>query len=184
MIGLAPPDMQAQIAAAKHAAAAKKADSPLPAAPIQENEPPSEPDPLGGTVVGTSPFTPDREQSASLGSGAVDFNDDTPPAGSGIPRATPQALAESAALSEGLETGSALPSYASAPEPAPYSAVGQLDQLPIKKSSTGPILIVVILLLIVAAGVGFLVLGKEEGSGETSEEAGAATEATPAPAEK
>lgn len=183
MIGVAPPDVQAQMAAVKKAAAARMANAPLAAqAPVQEQEPPSEPDPLGGTMVGTSPFAPGGPHAGTMGSaaqtftGAQDFNDDTPPAGSGAPAETPEASAQGNALSAGLGViQTPPPKVTEAPEP--YSLGGQADRLPIKKSSTGPILLVVLLLLIVAAGVGFLLMGQ----GDTEEPAAEDATTTPAP---
>lgn len=169
MIGVAPPDMQAQITAAREAATAKRAEAAQTEPPAVEKEPPSEPDPLGGTMVGMSPFAPGGPHAqAAAAASALDFNDDTPPAGSGTPMTSPQAFAQSQALREEPAMQAPAVPVDLRPEPSPaYSAPTYSGQdapaaLPIKKSSTGPVLLVVVLLLIVAAGIGFLVMGKGE----------------------
>lgn len=184
MIGVAPPGMQAQIDAARGAAAAKKAAegaaTPSPAAPQgTDNEPPSEPDPLGGTVVGTSPFA------SGDSAGPADFSDDTPPAGNDALAATAavspvQNLPQSPDLSTPEAPAFEAPS-AGDMQTAPEQSPPTVDRLPVTKSSTGPMLVVV-LLLIVAAGIGFLVMGgggeDEPLDAETAEEGEKATPTT------
>lgn len=165
MIGVAPPDVQVSAAKAKAVA------------PIQENDPPSEPDPLGGTVVRTSPFAPSSPHAQdNPAEGGLDFNDDTPPAGSRAPGATPEAVMETSRLAAELAATPAgfapAPIAPSAPEPSPpFSSYSEPVPLPVSKSSMGPVLIVVLLLLIVAVGVGFLVMGKDDAQESTDPDA-------------
>jgi hypothetical protein len=183
MIGVAPPNMQAQIAAARDAASAKKAEAERAAEvgegtqaepPVAENEPPSEPDPLGGTVVGMSPFAPGGPHHAhaqAAAPSALDFNDDTPPAGSGTPIVSGEALAASYALAEEPAMQAAPLPQEVRPAPSPhYSPVDAPVGLPVKKSTAGPLVIVVVLLLIVAAGVAFLTMGKGDADKASGDE--------------
>jgi hypothetical protein len=93
MMGVAPPDMQQELAEARAEFAAMNAKrkderaaeaASSPASVSKQEELASEPDPLGGTVLGTSPFaTPTSAQSSTPHVSADDFNEDTPVGGAG-----------------------------------------------------------------------------------------------------
>lgn len=83
MIGVAPPEMQAELAQARKDFENKRAEETqsraTQAAAQKKNDPPSEPDPFKGTVIGTSPFaTPPSVQASQPSPG--DFSEDTPAA--------------------------------------------------------------------------------------------------------
>jgi hypothetical protein len=83
MIGVAPPEMQVELAQARKDFEAHRAEEAqsraMAAASQKKDEPPSEPDPFKGTVVGTSPFaTPPSVQGSKPA--PSDFSEDTPAA--------------------------------------------------------------------------------------------------------
>lgn len=129
MIGVAPPDMQAEIAAAK---ARYLAGQP----PEEEAGPPSGPvNPLGGTVVGTSPFS-----AADMSDGPV----------------------EGAAWAERLPQPAHQPFSApigTAEDDEPPMLAG----LPQRTSSTQPLLILIGLLVLAAVAVVTLLMMKSGG---------------------
>ena len=201
MMGVAPPDMQAQIAAARakasevNAAAASSTDASAGPAPVgmpaTDSEPPSEPDPLGGTMVGTSPFAPggafsnddaieQARASYAPPAGVDDFSEDTPAA----PLDQQEALRNSNLPPSG--SNSDAPMIASDPIVAADPMAGlnaatfnqhetptapeSAAQTPIAKSSTGPIIFFAVLVILVLAGVAFLALsgGDDAASDEES----------------
>lgn len=188
MIGVAPPDVQAQFAAAKGTASAKNPSKPSLEPPVPDKEPPSEPDPLGGTVVGTSPFGPGGPHAAmNPHGGGLDFNDDTP-SESGAPVTTPGAMTDggtpaaehpaipiqtTAVQTTAVQATAVQTTAMRGAEPSPHQALAdESSRLPMTKSSKGPTLLVVVLLLIVAAGVGFLVMSKgDAGENDASDKA-------------
>lgn len=184
MMGVAPPDMQAQIAAAR----AKAGPAPV-GMPAVDNEPPSEPDPLGGTMVGTSPFAPggafgDEDAIAQARAsytppGTDTFNEDTPAAvvtpfapefgSSGGPLIASDPLVAADPMS------ALTPAAYSAPASFdPYESPSQAAQLPISKSSTGPIIFFAVLVILVLGGVAYLAIG---GGDEKTEDKASETEA-------
>lgn len=196
MIGVAPPDMQAQIASAR-AEAEAKIEASRAKATVSEQEPPSEPDPLGGTMVGTSPFAR-QTPTPSQGGSANDFSEDTPPAGSrqneesrlssggsddasGAPWTDDaRASGDLATAQHDLETAQHDPE--TAPQFTPPAGVPQQHRLPVTKSSAGPITLLLVLLLAIAGAVIYLVKGSgdEKGDDPDKSEDGAETK----PAEK
>lgn len=196
MMGVAPPDMQAQLAAARAKAAQSASSSPeedskqattpptdqgptpvgMPAA---ENDPPSEPDPLGGTMVGTSPFAPGGAhegaapaQGSSPPPSADDFSEDTPAA---LPSEQEAARRSSLPPPEAHAPVAPTTGTPQAAFKSPISS--QAAELPVPtKSSTGPIIFFAVLLILVLGGVAFLIRGGDEGSEEApTDEAGEPT---------
>ena len=213
MMGVAPPDMQAQIAAARAKAteanseAAGSTDASAGPAPVgmpaTDTEPPSEPDPLGGTMVGTSPFAPggafsndDAIEKARASytppAGADDFSEDTPAApadqqealrNSSLPPAgsseAPMIAADPIVAADPMSGLNAAAFNQHETPAVPESAA----QVPIARSSTGPIIFFAVLVILVLAGVAFLTLsgGDDVEPDEESADAPAAQdEAAPA----
>ena len=210
MIGVAPPDMQAQITAARELATAKKAKADATVAAVEaaassiaaeatgsvEQEPPSEPDTLGGTMVGTSPFSPGgpfaKEGASTHAQGTpapVNFDDNTPPAGQEAPWVDTAAagIAGTGIVEAGAGTVAAVANYTgpidaeprdlSKAEPAPHRAnTFEQPRIPVTKSSAGPVALIIVLVAIVVGGVMYLLNKK---SGDPSDEAPAAEEAAP-----
>lgn len=215
MMGVAPPEMQAQLAAARaKASGTSPLTGPAPVGmPATDTEPPSEPDPLGGTMVGTSPFAPGGafdsrdaiEQARGAYTppvGAEDFNEDTPAA----PAEQQEALRNSTLPEERLP-GERLPDEGpmiardplvaadpmSALNAAAYNSRDSINsrdyadapestaQVPISKSSTGPIIFFAVLVVLVLAGVAFLAMnGGDDASTDEAPADAAGEEATPA----
>lgn len=182
MIGVAPPDMQAQLSAAKAQYEKKTAAAANAGKPEVDNDPPSAPDPLGGTMVGMSPFvgstpapvpaaesslptagTLDGVSTATEGSAqrspGDDFSEDTP--------AAPSEQKEVARLSS---AGSDPGAYSPAPSASMDRAhVPQPGRIPVTKPSMGPIILMVGLLLAIAAAVVVLMNNKGDDSSKEDE---------------
>lgn len=161
MIGVAPPGMQAEIDAAKAKFLESRGPAPVEPANVGDSGPPSPPvNPLGGTMVGTSPFSPggayaDQYPGGEAERNGSDFAENTPVAD--------MAQRERARIS----------SLPDAPQPSfggdarPYLPIGQDEDdppgfagLPKGGSSTGPLILLIVLLLIAAAAVVGLLLMK------------------------
>ncbi len=169
MMGVAPPNMQAEIEAAKAKFLQEKQAEAL--AEPQDDQPPSDPvNPLGGTMVGTSPF----------------LESDTP-----APRMGAAPNEQPTTVSDGGANAFEQP-HASPLEPVAYSyashgggsPIGMDEEDPIaavpkKGSSTGPLMILIVLMLLAAAAIGALLLMKDGNTEEESPTSGSeATETT------
>lgn len=179
MIGVAPPDMMAEIAKAKAASQAALGAATIPESPgalrsgQEEKEPPSAPvNPLGGTMVGTSPFfgggVPEHAQAQGGTPGDKppdEFSEDTPPAGTQQEEETRRAstpdLSSPSALAGGRDDEPLDEEPLARPLP-------QQVRLPIAKSNTGPVVLLLVLLVLVVVGV--LLMKKDKGEEATDAE--------------
>lgn len=182
MIGVAPPDVQAEIAAAKAQYQSARNAEPSPSkdaepSPSNDAEPSPSNDkvnPLDGTMVGLSAFSvsaatglqaavpaqaalPEPSAMAAPSATADDFNDDTPAAFGEPQREQTSSLAAQSALSGEKQDHVRFAPLGDETEDPP--SVAGLSK---RSSSTRPLIMLVLLLLVAFAAIAALLLMKSE----------------------